>query len=266
MKIPLTGKLFVVGIGPGGRQHRTFRAAEAVAESRVVVGYAPYLETIADLTEGKKLISSGMTQEIERCRQALQHAAAGDVVALISSGDAGIYGMAGLALELAAAENLSVPIEIIPGVTAANAAAAALGAPLMLDFATISLSDLLVPWETIRRRLEAVAGADLVVALYNPRSKRRIRHLEEAIEIFRVTRPGGTPVGVATATGQEDQALTITDLDHLLQQDVGMRSLVIIGNSTTRLIDGRMVTPRGYEGIGPQGPAVGRRESDAAGR
>ena len=167
------GKLYVVGIGPGGRPHRTFRAVEAIAESRVVVGYTPYLESIADLTEGKELIASGMTFEVQRCRQALARAAAGDVVALISSGDAGIYGMAGLALELAEAEGLHVPIEIVPGVTAASAAAAALGAPLMLDFAVISLSDLLIPWESIRRRLEAVAGADFVVALYNPRSKKR---------------------------------------------------------------------------------------------
>ena len=171
------GKLYVVGIGPGGRQHRTLRAIEAIAESRTVVGYTPYLEAIADLTGGKELVASGMTHEVERCRQALHRAAAGEVVALISSGDAGIYGMAGLALELAEAENLHVPLEIIPGVTAASAAAAALGAPLMLDFAVISLSDLLVSWEVIRRRLEAVAAADLVVALYNPRSKKRVRQL-----------------------------------------------------------------------------------------
>jgi precorrin-3B C17-methyltransferase len=243
----LTGRLRVIGIGPGGPQHRTLRAIEVIAESNVVVGYAPYLKAIADLTEGKQLISSGMTHEIERCRQALRRAAAGDTVALISSGDAGIYGMAGLALELAAAENLRVPVEVVPGVTAASAAAAALGAPLMLDFAVISLSDLLVPWETIRQRLEAVAGADLVVALYNPRSKSRVRHLQVAVEIFRGVRPGQTPVGIVTAAGQDAESLVLTDLDHVLEQDIGMRSVLIVGNSTTRLIDGRMVTPRGYD-------------------
>jgi len=222
------------------------RAIEAIAESGTVVGYTPYLEAIADLTGGKELVASGMTHEVERCRQALRRAAAGEVVALISSGDAGIYGMAGLALELAEAEGLHVPVEIIPGVTAASAAAAALGAPLMLDFAVISLSDLLVSWEVIRRRLEAVAAADLVVALYNPRSKKRVRQLAEAVEVFRATRSGQTPVGIVTSAGQDEQSLVVTDLDHLLQQDVDMRTVVIIGNSSTRRIDRWMVTARGY--------------------
>ena len=212
-----------------------------------MVGYARYLDSIADLTAGKELVSSGMTQEVQRCRCALERAAAGDIVALVSSGDPGIYGMAGLALELAEAEQIDVPIEIVPGVTAASAAAAALGAPLMLDFAVVSLSDLLVPWETIRSRLQAVAAADLVVALYNPRSKKRVRHLEEAAAIFRGVRPGQTPVGIVTAAGQEDQRVVTTDLERLLEHEVDMRSVVIIGNSTTRFIDGGMVTARGYE-------------------
>jgi len=219
---------------------------EAIADSQVVVGYRPYLETIADLTGGKERIASGMTHEIERCRQALQRAASGDVVALISSGDPGIYGMAGLALELAEAENVLVPIEIIPGMTAASAAAAALGAPLMLDFAVISLSDLLISWEVVRRRLEAVAGADLVVALYNPRSKKRVSQLQEAVEIFRASRSGQTPVGIVAAAGQDDQSLVLTDLNHLLANDVNMRTTVIIGNSCTRLSNQWMVTIRGY--------------------
>ncbi len=154
----------------------------------MIVGYSRYLELIADLTAGKEIISSGMTQEIERCRTALERAAGGETVALVSSGDAGIYGMAGLAIELARAEAMAVPIEVIPGVTAACAAAAALGAPLMLDFAAVSLSDLLVPWEVIRTRLQAVAAADLVTAVYNPRSSKRIRQLEETAEIFRAAR------------------------------------------------------------------------------
>jgi precorrin-3B C17-methyltransferase len=235
-----------VGLGPGGPAHRTFRAVEAIGLSGVVVGYRRYLELIADLTAGKEVISSGMTQEVQRCRAALERAAAGQTVALVSSGDAGIYGMAGLAIELAAAEGLSVPIEVVPGVTAASAAAAALGAPLMLDFAVVSLSDLLVPWEVIRRRLEAVAAADLVAAIYNPRSAKRVRQLEETVEIFRAVRPGSTPVGVATAAGQVEQSLVVTDLDHLLHETIDMTSIVIIGNSDTRLIGGRMVTARGY--------------------
>ncbi len=239
-------KLYVVGIGPGGPGHRTLRAVEAIVESQIVVGYTPYLEAIADLTAGKQLVASGMTHEVQRCRQALQRAASGETVALISSGDAGIYGMAGLALELAEVENLHVMVEIVPGVTAASAAAAAVGAPLMLDFAVISLSDLLVSWEVIRRRLESVAAADLVVALYNPRSKKRVRQLEETVEIFRAVRAGQTPVGVVTSAGQDDQSSVITDLDHLLEQDVDMRTVVIIGNSSTRRIDHWMVTARGY--------------------
>ena len=214
----------------------------------MVVGYTPYLDSVADLTGGKELIASGMTHEIERCRQALQRAASGEIVALVSSGDAGIYGMAGLAIELAESERLRVPIEIIPGVTAASAAAAALGDPLMLDFAVISLSDLLVSWEVIRRRLEAVAAADLVAVLYNPRSKNRVRQLEEAVAIFRAVRSGDTPVGIVTAAGQEDEFVVRTDLDHLLQQEVGMRSVVVVGNSTTRRIDRWLVTVRGYLG------------------
>lgn len=211
-----------------------------------MVGYSPYLAAIADLVDGKELIASGMTHEVARCRQALRRAASGDVVALISSGDAGIYGMAGLALELAEAEGRHVSVEIVPGVTAASAAAAALGAPLMLDFAVISLSDLLISWKIIRERLEAVAVADLVVVLYNPRSKKRVRQLEEAAAIFRAVRPGHTPVGVVTAAGQPDQSLVVTDLDHLLDQQVNMRSVVIIGNSATRRMDHWMVTARGY--------------------
>ncbi len=236
----------MVGIGPGGPQHRTFRAVEAIGESHVVIGHTPYLNAIADLTEGKRRIASGMTHEVERCRKALELAAAGEVVSLVSSGDPGVYGMAGLALELAESLRLDVPVEIVPGVTAATAAAAALGAPLMLDFAAISLSDLLVSWEVIRRRLEAVAAADLVTALYNPRSRRRVRQLEEAIRIFQAVRPGHTPVGFVTAAGQSGQSVVVTDLDHAIEAYADMRTIVIIGNSTTRRIGRWIVTARGY--------------------
>jgi precorrin-3B C17-methyltransferase len=212
----------------------------------VVVGYSRYVQMIGDLLDGKEVLASGMTAEVERCRSALGRAVSGQTVALISSGDAGIYGMAGLAMELAHAQGLCVPMEVVPGVTAASAAAAALGAPLMLDFAAISLSDLLVPWETIRTRLQAVARADLVVALYNPRSKTRVRQLEEAVEILRAARPGLTPVGVVTAAGHDGQSRFVTDLAHVLEARIGMRSIVIVGNSTTRLLDGWMVTERGY--------------------
>jgi len=196
---------------------------------------------------GKQVISSGMTKELERCKTALAAALQGETVALISSGDAGIYGMAGLALELATTTGMDVPIEIIPGVTSATAAAARLGAPLMLDFAAISLSDLLVPWETIRRRLEAVAAADLVVVLYNPRSRKRKTQLTDAAEIIRNHRPGTTPVGVATSVGTEDERIVVSDLDHFLDAEINMRSLVIVGNSSSRIMGGWFVTPRGYK-------------------
>ena len=213
----------------------------------MVVGYTPYLQSIADLTAGKELIASGMRQEVPRCQAALQRARDGCIVTLISSGDAGVYGMAGLAIELAAAQASDVEIEIVPGVTAALAAGAALGAPLMLDFAVVSLSDLLVPWDTIRRRLAALAGADIVVALYNPRSTKRVTQLQEAVALFAAARGGSTPVGVVTAAGTDEQTKALTDLDGVLAQEIGMRSIVIIGNSMTRIVAGRMVTARGYE-------------------
>ncbi len=213
----------------------------------MIVGYASYIELIADITTGKEIVSSGMRQEVQRCRTALALAAAGRIVSLVSSGDPGVYGMAGLTLELARAEGDSVPIEIVPGVTAANAAAASLGAPLMLDFAVISLSDLLVPWPVIRKRLEAIAQADLVVALYNPRSKKRIKQLDEAVEILMASRSASTPVGVVTAAGTENESAVITDLGDLLEQNIGMRSVVIVGNTSTTVSDGKLVTARGYQ-------------------
>lgn len=237
----------MVGIGPGGPLDRTRRAEQAIARSTVVVGYTRYLELVDDLTTGKERISSGMTREVERCRAALSRAYRGETVALISSGDPGIYGMAGLAIELATGDEIRVPIEIVPGVSSAGAAAARLGAPLMLDFATISLSDLLVPWETIRQRLEAVATADLVVALYNPKSKRRVSRIEEAAGILSRYRPGTTPVGIGTAVGTTEEHVVLSDLDHFLDEEITMRSIVLIGNQTSKRIDGWFVTPRGYK-------------------
>jgi len=267
------GKLYVVGIGPGGPLDRTRRAEAAIAESQVVVGYHRYLRLIADLTPGKELISSGMKEEVARCRAAIERARAGQTVSLVSSGDAGIYGMAGLAIELAHAEGAKLDdppaglepagghppsppagfnpaggysIEIIPGVTAASAAAARLGAPLMLDFAAISLSDLLVPWDVILGRLKAMAAADLVVALYNPKSSQRVKQFQEAIAIFRQHRPAETPVGLAAAVGTEEERLTLSTLQKVLDEEVDMRTVVIIGNSMSKVVDGWFVTSRGY--------------------
>jgi precorrin-3B C17-methyltransferase len=212
-----------------------------------VVGYDVYVDLIRDLTAGKEVISTGMTGEVERCEIALRRAAGGATVAVVSSGDPGVYGMAGLVIEQAQQMGLDVPIEVVPGVSACLAAAAQLGAPLMLDFVCISLSDLLVPWEQILERLDAVARTGLVAALYNPRSRRRIRQLEAAAEIFRRYRAPSTPVGIATALGLEEERIVLTDLGGFLAEEIGMRSIVVIGSSSTRVVRGRMVTPRGYE-------------------
>ena len=235
-----------MGIGAGGPEGRTLAAIKAVQDSDVIVGYKRYIELIADLIDGQELISSGMTREVERCRKALELAAEGKTVSLISSGDPGIYGMAGLAIEVASIEGFDVPIEIIPGVTAGSAAAARLGAPLMLDCAFISLSDILVPWEKIEERLEKVAAADLVTVLYNPKSKERQSYIEKTGAIFGRFRSGSTPVGIATALGTEDEEIVLTDLDHFCEHDMDMRSIVIIGNSTSKKIGNWFVTPRGY--------------------
>lgn len=168
------------------------------------------------------------------------------MVSLVSSGDPGIYGMAGLVFELASALQLQVPIEIIPGVTAASAVAARLGAPLMIDFAVISLSDLLVPWRTIQKRLKAVAACDMVVALYNPCSKSRTKPLLSAIRLFRRHRPPDTPVGIVTAATCNDESVVLTDLTHVLDHNIGMRSLVLVGNKDSIVRDGRFLTRRGY--------------------
>lgn len=236
----------MVGIGPGNPLDRTRRAEQAISESSVVAGYSRYLDLIRDLTQGKELVVSGMTKEKERCLAALRRAAQGEIVSLVSSGDPGIYGMAGLALETAASENIRVAIEIVPGVTSAFAAAARVGAPLMLDFACISLSDLLVPWEGIRERLEAAARADFVVALYNPRSHKRTNQLEEAAQILRRYRSGDTPVAIGTAVGTPEEVIVCSRLDRFLDHEIGMRSLVLVGNRSSRMIHEFFVTPRGY--------------------
>ena len=228
-------------------QDRTHRAEAAIAASNVVIGYQHYLNHITDLTQGKELLSTGMRQEVDRCRAALDRAMQGDTVAFISSGDAGVYGMAGLAIEMAAAHGMDVPIEIVPGVSAANSAAAHLGAPLMLDYACVSLSDLLMPWDTIRQRIEALAGADMVVALYNPKSTKRITQIEEVANIFRQHRPGTTPVGIATAVGAADERYVLSDLSRFLDEEITMKSIVIVGNRSSKILNGWFVTPRGYK-------------------
>ncbi|CAG0999474.1 partial cobalt-precorrin 5A hydrolase / precorrin-3B C17-methyltransferase, partial [Burkholderiales bacterium] len=258
-------KLYVVGIGPGDLDHMTFQANEALDAADAVVGYKTYLDLINPLIAGKEIVSSGMMKEVERCREALDLAASGKTVALVSSGDAGIYGMAGLALELAAEMAVPPEIVVVPGVSAVQAAAAVLGAPLMHDFAVISLSDLLTPWDLIKRRLGAAAEADFVVALYNPRSKGRVQQIEEARRILLSARPADTPVGIVRNALREGEERVVTTLGRMLDHPIDMFSLVIVGNSAT-FVDpaGRMVTPRGYKaGTGDRGPGTRKKQKNA---
>lgn len=187
-----------------------------------------------------------MMKEVDRCGKSLELAAAGKKVALVSGGDPGIYAMAGLVFEMASGQNLDLDVEVIPGIAALNACAARLGAPLMHDFASISLSDLLTPWEMIEKRLDAASSADFVIVLYNPKSKRRTEHIVKARDIVRKYRKGDTPVGIVTAATRENEKLIVTTLDRMLDAEIGMQSSVIIGNSKTYAWRDFMVTPRGY--------------------
>lgn len=211
-----------------------------------MVGYTPYLERLGPLGEGKEVIASGMTQEVSRAEQAVAAALSGKRVAVVSSGDPGIYGMAGPVLEVMRLLQAEVEVSVVPGVTALSAAAACLGAPLMNDFAVISLSDLLTPWETIRRRLEAVALADFVIVLYNPASRRRRRGLVDCHEILLRHRGADAPVGIvknALGPGEETSIATVRTM---LEHPIDMHTTVIVGNSQTYPWHGRLITPRGY--------------------
>lgn len=246
------GKLYLVGLGPGGLDHLTPAAQDALRQADTVVGYRPYVEQVSSLVEGKNIVSMELGQELERAAKAVDFAYAGHQVAVVSSGDTGIYGMAGPVFRVLVDrgwDGENPPLEVLPGVSAMQAAAAILGSPLMQDFCAISLSDLLTPWETIRQRLEAAAQGDFVVALYNPRSRRRNQQLQEARSILLGHRSGQTPVGIVREAYRPGQEITLTDLEHLIEhvESVDMVTLVLIGNSTSFVHRGRMVTPRGYE-------------------
>ena len=257
------GHLWLVGLGPGGRDHLTAAAAAALSAADVIVGYKPYLELVADLAAGKRTVASGMRQEATRAEAAVAEATAGARVAVVSSGDAGVYGMAGLVLELLP-EGSPVSVDVVPGVTAASAAAACLGAPLMNDFAVVSLSDLLTPLEVIERRLTAATDGDFVLALYNPRGTRRREPLRRALGILRERRASGTPVGLVRNALREGQQTRVTTLGELREDDVDMLTILIVGNSATVVRDGRMVTHAGTA----RDPRAGRDErgEDAGGR
>jgi cobalt-precorrin 5A hydrolase/precorrin-3B C17-methyltransferase len=242
------GHLYVVGIGPGEPRQRTPQATAAVRHADVVIGYGPYVDMVGDLLSPRQdVIRSPIGAETARTREALDRVARGHTVALVCSGDPGVYAMGSLACELAPAAG-DPPITVVPGVTASLAGGAVLGAPLGHDHASVSLSDLLTPWEMITRRLRAVAEGDFVVSLYNPRSERRTTQLKDALAILGEHRAPSTPAAVITNIGRPGQTVVRSTLGQLDSSTVGMLSLVIVGSSQTRWVGSRMVTPRGYPG------------------
>lgn len=255
--------LYVVGTGPGSLDHITPHAREAIARSEVIVGYGVYVDLIAPLIAGKEIVSTGMTQEVERCQKAVELALTGKTVCVVSGGDPGIYAMAGLVLEILRdrgipaslqdseaekSEAPSIRVEIIPGISALSAGAARLGAPLMHDFAVVSLSDRLTPWELIEKRLAAAAQADFVIVIFNPKSRGRPRQINRAREILLQHRPAETPVGVVRGAFRENEQVITTSLEDMLNHPIDMQTTIFIGNSQTLVCDGRMITPRGYRG------------------
>lgn len=244
------GRLFLVGLGPGAAEQMSLRARQAIVASEVVIGYAKYVDLVADLLDGKEVVRKGMTQEVARCTLACEQAQRGRTVALVSSGDIGVYGMAGLAYEILLQSGWTpdegMGVEVVPGITALSACASLVGAPLGHDFCSISLSDLLTPWPLIARRLEAAARGDFVVALYNPRSGRRRRQLSEARDILLRRRRPDTPVAIVDAAYRDRQTTCLSTLDEMETCEIGMLSTVLIGNGSTYRRGGLMITPRGY--------------------
>lgn len=249
----MAGKLYIVGVGPGHHDHMTFRAKEAIAESDTIVGYTTYVNLVEDLITDKDVYRYAMTQEVERAHQCIDLAKSGSIVSLVSSGDPGIYGMAGLIYEVLAKSGWSpdtdLPVEIIPGVSALNSCSAIIGSPLMTDFAVLSMSDLLVPWEIITKRVEAAAAGDFVIVIYNPASKKRIHQLQDSRNIILKYRKPETPVAIIKGAYRDSQTVILTTLDDLPKhsEHLGMISTVIVGNSSTYTYKDLMINPRGYK-------------------
>lgn len=239
-------KVYVVGLGPGGAPGMTAAARAALEQAEVICGYTVYLDLVAPLFPGKEMRSTPMTKEMDRCRMALELAAGGRTAALICSGDAGVYGMASPLLELAGAYP-DVEVEVIPGVTAALAGAAVLGAPLGHDFCIVSLSDLLTPWEVIEKRLRAAVTGDFILCLYNPSSRHRKDYLRRACEILLdAGLSPDTACGWVRNIGREGQTSQVLTLARLRDTQVDMFTTVFVGSTRTKIQDGRLVTPRGY--------------------
>jgi cobalt-precorrin 5A hydrolase/precorrin-3B C17-methyltransferase len=242
-----SGKISLVGLGPGTKDYMSFEAFKALMEADVVIGYRTYLDLIRDIIAGKEVISKGMRQEMERAKLAVEKAREGKRVVVVSSGDPGVYGMGSVIFEYLRREKIDVPIEVVPGITAATAAAACLGSPLGHDFAAVSLSDILTPWRIIRKRIEDAARGDFVIVLYNPKSKRRSWQIREAVAIIRKYRSKDTPVGLVRNAMRPGEEVIVTTLERMLDYPIDMSTTVIVGNSETFTYNGRMVTPRGYK-------------------
>jgi len=249
----LSGKLFIVGVGPGHHDHMTFRAKKVIEESDTIVGYTTYVKLVQDLISGKDVYEYAMTQEVERAQQCIDLAKAGKIVSLVSSGDPGIYGMAGLIYETLAESGWDpkngLQVEIVPGVSALNSCSAIIGSPLMTDFAVLSMSDLLVPWDIIIKRVEAAAQGDFVIVIYNPSSKKRIHQLQDTRKILLKYRKPSTPVAIIKGAYRESQTVVLTDLENLEKHSdkLGMITTVIVGNSSTYNYKDLMINPRGYK-------------------
>ncbi|EAD7748185.1 precorrin-3B C(17)-methyltransferase [Listeria monocytogenes] len=238
--------IYVIGIGPGDKRLMTGEALQAIEDAEVIVGYVTYIKLIKELIKDKEVVKTGMRREIDRCQEAVDIALTGKKVAVVSSGDAGIYGMAGLVLELAEKSNPDLEVKVIPGITASIGAAAVLGAPIMHDFCHISLSDLMTPWEVIEKRLTHAAMADFVVCFYNPRSKGRANHLANAFQKMMEYKSGDTVVGIVKDVGRKEERKIITTMRDIDYELVDMTTMVIVGNKETYVKNGKMITPRGY--------------------
>ena len=239
----------MVSLGPGKFEYLAPAAKSALLHAEVIVGYKTYMDLIdPEILAGKETLTSGMKGEIKRCRIAIDQALEGKDTAIVSSGDSGIYGMAGLIIELMGDQDLldKVKVEIIPGISALSAAAALLGAPLMHDFAVVSLSDLMTPWDEIEARVDAAAKSDFVLVIYNPRSKKRDWQLPRVREVILKYRNDDTPVGIVRNAARRDESVRITTLSQMDESTVDMLSILLVGNSKTRILGDKMVTPRGY--------------------
>ena len=241
-------KLYVIGIGPGEYEQMTLKAIHAMEKSEVIIGYTVYVDLVKEHFPGKEFLTTPMKKEVDRCVMAFEEAKKGKVVSMICSGDAGVYGMSGLMYEVGV-NYPEVELEIIPGVTAATGGAAVLGAPLIHDFCLISLSDLLTPWEKIEARLLAAAEADFVVCLYNPSSRKRSDYLQKACDLMMQYKSPETVCGIVSYIGRDGEHYEVMDLKTLRDTKVDMFTSVWVGNSQTKEINGKMVTPRGYRNV-----------------